>query len=101
MSAPRDGGATVTFTAADYPEQRDGQPPTSKIKIDNVNREIPAKVNLSLVLIRDTFSKRIGGALSESVKVDVVPRVRKHRTLQRPLESWLSPSRRVLQQIPE
>jgi Domain of unknown function (DUF1833) len=41
--APRDGGAMVTFTAcpftADYPEQREGQPPTSKIKIDNVNRE--------------------------------------------------------------
>ena len=30
----------------------------------------------------------------------VLPGVRKHRTLQRPLESWLSPSRRVLQQIP-
>src|SRR6516162_7137136 len=43
-SAPRDSGAMVTFTAcpftADYPEQREGQPPTSKIKIDNVNREL-------------------------------------------------------------
>src|SRR6516165_6912619 len=45
--APRDGGAMVTFIAcpftADYPEQREGQPPTSKIKIDNVNRELVPK----------------------------------------------------------
>ena len=50
--APRDGGAMVTFTAcpltADYPEQRDGQPPTSKIKIDNVNRELVPKIRAAL-----------------------------------------------------
>src|SRR5262249_60118658 len=42
--APHDGGALVQFTAcpltSDYPEQRAGQAPTSKIKIDNVNREL-------------------------------------------------------------
>jgi hypothetical protein len=50
--APRDGGAMVTFTAcpltADYPEQREGQPPTSKIKIDNVNRELVPKIRAAL-----------------------------------------------------
>jgi len=50
--APRDGGAIVTFTAcpftADYPEQREGQPPTSKIKIDNVNRELVPKIRAAL-----------------------------------------------------
>jgi hypothetical protein len=50
--APRDGGAMVAFTAcpltADYPEQREGQPPTSKIKIDNVNRELVPKIRAAL-----------------------------------------------------
>ena len=50
--APRDSGAMVTFTAcpftADYPEQREGQPPTSKIKIDNVNRELVPKIRAAL-----------------------------------------------------
>jgi hypothetical protein len=50
--APRDGGAMVTFIAcpftADYPEQREGQPPTSKIKIDNVNRELVPKIRAAL-----------------------------------------------------
>jgi hypothetical protein len=40
QGAPRDAGAMVTFIAcpftSDYPEQREGQPPSSKIKIDNV-----------------------------------------------------------------
>ena len=50
--APRDGGTLVTFTpwpfTADYPEQREGQPPTSKIKIDNVNRELVPKIRAAL-----------------------------------------------------
>jgi hypothetical protein len=50
--APRDGGAMVTFTAcpftANYPEEREGQPPTSKIKIDNVNRELVPKIRAAL-----------------------------------------------------
>lgn len=37
-------GSTVSFIAcpcqASYPEQREGQPPTAQIKIDNVNREL-------------------------------------------------------------
>ena len=41
----------------------------------------------------------MGGPLSESVLLDVVPRVRKHRAHQRLLESWLSHCKRVLQQI--
>jgi hypothetical protein len=50
--APRDAGATVTFLAcpfqADYPEQREGQPPSSRIKIDNVNRELVPKIRAAL-----------------------------------------------------
>jgi hypothetical protein len=42
----------VTFIAcpftADYPEQREGQPPTSKIKIANVNRELVPKIRAAL-----------------------------------------------------
>jgi hypothetical protein len=42
----------VTFIAcpftADYPEQREGQPPTSKIKIDNVNRDLVPKIRAAL-----------------------------------------------------
>jgi hypothetical protein len=39
-------------------------------------------------------------AADESIQFDVVPRVPKLRTLQRPLESWLCPCRRVLQHYP-
>src|SRR6516162_9516801 len=50
--APHDGGASVQFTAcpltADYPEQRAGQAPTSKIKIDNINRELVPKIRAAL-----------------------------------------------------
>jgi hypothetical protein len=51
-SAPRDAGSMVTFTAcplqADYPEQREGQPPSTKIKIDNVNRELVPLIRAAL-----------------------------------------------------
>lgn len=51
-SAPRDASSTVTFLAcpfeATYPEQREGQPPTSQIKIDNVNRELVPKIRTAL-----------------------------------------------------
>lgn len=51
-TAPRDAGAMVTFIAcpfqADYPEQRDGQPPSTKIKIDNVNRELVPQIRAAL-----------------------------------------------------
>jgi hypothetical protein len=50
--APHDGGTLVQFTAcpltSDYPEQRAGQAPTSKIKIDNVNRELVPKIRAAL-----------------------------------------------------
>ena len=46
--APRDGGSIVTFIAcpfrADYPEQREGQPPSCKIWIDNVARELVPQI---------------------------------------------------------
>jgi hypothetical protein len=51
-TAPRDAGATVTFLAcpfeASYPEQREGQPPSSAIKVDNVNRELVPKIRAAL-----------------------------------------------------
>jgi uncharacterized protein DUF1833 len=50
--APRDAGSMVTFLAcpfsADYPEQREGQPPSTKIKIDNVNRELVPLIRTAL-----------------------------------------------------
>jgi len=61
--------------------------------------KILAKVSSPPALVRDTVLKQMGGPLSESVEVDVVRGVRKHRTLQRPLESRLFRCERVLQQI--
>lgn len=50
--APFNGGETVTFLAcpfsAGYPEQREGQPPSTKVKIDNVNRELVPKIRAAL-----------------------------------------------------
>jgi hypothetical protein len=50
--APRDGGSMVTFIAcpftAGYPEQREGQPPSCKISIDNVARELVPKIRAAL-----------------------------------------------------
>src|SRR4051812_16612221 len=52
LGAPRDAGLTVTFLAcpfsAEYPEQREGQPPSTRIKIDNVNRELVPKIRAAL-----------------------------------------------------
>jgi hypothetical protein len=52
QGAPRDGGAMVTFLAcpftAEYPEQREGQPPSTKIKVDNVNRELVPLIRAAL-----------------------------------------------------
>ncbi|WP_029084769.1 MULTISPECIES: DUF1833 family protein [unclassified Bradyrhizobium] len=46
--APRNAGETATFIAcpfeAGYPEQKEGQPPSTTIKIDNVNRELVPKI---------------------------------------------------------
>jgi uncharacterized protein DUF1833 len=50
--AAHDGGAMVNFIAcplqADYPEQREGQPPSCKISIDNVARELVPKVRAAV-----------------------------------------------------
>ena len=50
--APRDGGSMVTFIAcpftADYPEQRERQPPSCKISIDHVARELVPKIRAAL-----------------------------------------------------
>ncbi|GIQ73184.1 DUF1833 family protein [Bradyrhizobium sp. RD5-C2] len=48
VGAVRNSGETVTFMAcpfqAGYPEQREGQPPSIKVKIDNVARELVPKI---------------------------------------------------------
>jgi hypothetical protein len=50
--APRDGGSMVNFLArpfsAGYPEQREGQPPSCKVSIDNVARELMPKIRAAL-----------------------------------------------------
>ena len=52
QGAPRDAGAMVTFLAcpfqAAYPEQREGQPPSTKITIDNVSRELVPLIRTAL-----------------------------------------------------
>jgi len=59
----RDGGATVTFIAypftAEYLEQREGQPPSTRIKIDNVNRELVPQIRAALGT-RQSFRSSIG-----------------------------------------
>jgi hypothetical protein len=64
--------AMVTFTAcpftADYPEQREGQPPTSNIKIDNVNRELVPKIRAALGVreyIQVLYREYLGTDLTE------------------------------------
>ncbi|MGX1353467.1 hypothetical protein AB7M49_007088 [Bradyrhizobium elkanii] len=48
VGAPRNDGEVVTFIAcpfeAGYPEQKEGQPPSTTIKIDNVNRKLVPKI---------------------------------------------------------
>ena len=58
-------------------------PPDCVAKLENTGlNKILANVSSSPVLVRDSVLKRIGGPLNESVSIDVVPRVRKQRTLQ-------------------
>lgn len=66
------GGEMVTFLAcpfqADYPEQREGQPPTAKVKIDNVNRELVPKIRAALGVreyITVTYREYLGSDLTE------------------------------------
>jgi hypothetical protein len=49
----------LPFTA-DYPEQREGQPPTSKIKIDNVNGELVPKILAALGVGSRAYCRRDG-----------------------------------------
>lgn len=70
--APRDAGSTVVFLAcpftADYPEQREGQPPSTKIKIDNVNRELVPQIRAALgtrQYIQILYREYLGSDLTE------------------------------------
>jgi hypothetical protein len=54
QGAPRDAGEMVSFLAcpfqAAYPEQREGQPPSTKITIDNVTRELVPLIRAALAV---------------------------------------------------
>jgi Domain of unknown function (DUF1833) len=70
--APRDGGGMVTFVAcpftADYPEQREGQPPSCKISIDNVARELVPQLRAALgvrAYIDVLYREYLGSDLTE------------------------------------
>jgi hypothetical protein len=70
--APRDGGAMVTFIAcpfsAEYPEQREGQPPSTRIKIDNVNCELVPQIRAALgtrQYIQILYREYLGSDLTE------------------------------------
>src|ERR1700748_3381675 len=70
--APRDGGAMVKFIAcpftAEYPEQREGQPPSTRIKVDNVNRELGPQIPPALGVRQYTqilYRKYLGSNLTE------------------------------------
>ncbi len=55
------------FTAA-YPEQREGQPPTTAVKIDNVNRELVPKIRAALSVrayITIFYREYLGSDLTE------------------------------------
>ena len=62
----------VTFVAcpftAEYPEQREGQPPSTKIKIDNVNRELVPQIRAALgtrQYIQILYREYLGSDLTE------------------------------------
>jgi hypothetical protein len=55
------------FTAA-YPEQREGQPPSTAIKIDNVNRELVPKIRAALgvrAYIQIAYREYLGSDLTQ------------------------------------
>jgi hypothetical protein len=63
----------VTFIAcpftAEYPEQREGQPPSTRIKIDNVNRELVPQIRAALgtrQYIQILYREYLGSDLTES-----------------------------------
>jgi len=70
--AARDGGAMVNFIAcpfqADYPEQREGQPPSTTISIDNVSRELVPQIRAALGVrqyIQVLYREYLGSDLTE------------------------------------
>jgi Domain of unknown function (DUF1833) len=70
--ALRDGGAMVIFIAcpftAEYPEQREAQPPSTRIKIDNVNRELVPQIRAVLgtrQYIEILYREYLGSDLTE------------------------------------
>jgi Domain of unknown function (DUF1833) len=72
VGADVNSGLMVTFLAcplsADYPEQREGQPPTTKIKIDNVNRELVPKIRAAQgvrAYIQVKYREYLGSDLTE------------------------------------
>ncbi len=71
-SADVNGGQIVTFIAcpltATYPEQREGQPPTSTVTIDNVNRELVPQIRAALSIrayIQIYYREYLGSDLTE------------------------------------
>jgi hypothetical protein len=70
--APRDSGSIVTFVAcpftADYPEQREGQPPSCKISIDNVAQDLVPQIRAALgvrAYIDVLYREYLGSDLTE------------------------------------
>ncbi|WP_316172407.1 DUF1833 family protein [Bradyrhizobium sp. SZCCHNRI2049] len=70
--AARNPGETVTFIAcpftAEYPEQREGQPPSSRITIDNVARELVPKIRAAQAVreyITVIYREYLGSDLTE------------------------------------
>jgi hypothetical protein len=68
----RNGGEMVTFIAcpftAGYPEQREGQPPSCKISINNVARELVPKIRAALGVrqyIQVLYREYLGSDLTE------------------------------------
>jgi hypothetical protein len=65
-------GAMVNHVAcpfkAEYPEQREGQPPQCKVSIDNVKRELLPKIRAALgvrAYVKVTYREYLGSDLSE------------------------------------
>src|ERR1700738_3409989 len=72
VGADINSGLMVTHLAcpftADYPEQREGQPPSTKIKIDNVNRELVPKIRAALAVrayITIAYREYLGSDLTQ------------------------------------
>lgn len=65
-------GGDVTAIAcpfkADYPEQREGQPPQCKVSIDNVNRDLVPQIRAALgvrAYVKITYREYVGSDLTQ------------------------------------